>query len=64
MPRRRLPKTPYDPDASVTFTPDGDGSGVISCSWEEEPRRTRITREAAEGVAYGFGVLFKVEASW
>lgn len=59
-----VPDSPYQADASVTWTPDGDGYGVVSCSWEEGPRKTRVTREGAEGVAYGFGVEFRAEAGW
>lgn len=61
---RTAVKTPHDPEAVVIWTPDGDGYGVIRRSWEEGARETRVTREGAEGVAYGFGVEFKVEAGW
>jgi hypothetical protein len=49
---------------SVTFRPDGNGYGTVTCSWEDEPRKQAISLEAAEKFAEGWKAEFTVEAAW
>lgn len=52
---------------TVTFRPDPDSGGrygTLDCSWEEKPRKTAISREAAQRFAEGWKAEFKVKAAW
>jgi hypothetical protein len=47
----------------VTFKQDpGSDYGVISCSWEDAPRKTRIARWAVKNFAEGWDAELVVEA--
>jgi hypothetical protein len=51
---------------AVNFRPDPEaiGYGTVDCSWEDEPRDTLISVDAARKVAEGWKAEFKVEALW
>jgi hypothetical protein len=58
MPRKNRAMEPK----VVTFKPHRDGRyGDVVCSWEDEPRDTPITREAAEKFAEGWKAEFVVK---
>jgi hypothetical protein len=48
----------------VTFHPDGNGYGAISCNWENEPRKEPIAEWAAKGVAEGWEAELVVGGKW
>ncbi len=60
MTRRRKPPA----NKAVTFNPTEDGYGTLDCIWEDEPRDTGISLEAARKFAEAWKAEFTVKAAW
>lgn len=48
----------------VTFTPNGDGYGMVRCNWELEGRKTPIADWTVENLARGCHAELVVKAAW
>jgi hypothetical protein len=61
---RRRPNPPVA--KAVTFRPDPEatGYGTVDCNWEDEPRDTLISLDAARKFAEGWKATFNTEALW